>query len=114
MLYNFNFSLQEKGDTNNQILYGLYAVMVHHGSSLYSSRYVSYVKIRPRKEEDNVDGERFRTKYHKITVKIKDSGIRPMIYYSIMQIIGGGKLSRFLQISLQSQRFSSEFFSFLL
>ena len=45
VLYNFNFSLQEKGDTNNQILYGLYAVMVHHGSSLYSGRYVSYVKI---------------------------------------------------------------------
>ena len=29
--------------------------------------------------------------------------------YRIMQIVRGGKLSRFLQISLQSRRFSSEF-----
>ena len=35
-----------------------------------------------------------------------------LIQYRIMQIIRGGKLSRFSRISLQSRRFSSEFFSF--
>ena len=34
--------------------------------------------------------------------------------YRIMQIVRGGKLSWFSQISLQLQKFSSEFFSFLL
>ena len=55
--------LQERGDINNQILYGLYAVVVHHGSSLYSGHYVSYVKTRPKKEEDNLDDEQCRTKF---------------------------------------------------
>ena len=35
-----------------------------------------------------------------------------MLCYCIMPIVRGGKLSRFSRISLQSQRFSSEFFSF--
>ena len=64
VLSNFNLSLlQERGDLNNQILYGLYAVVVHHGSSLYSGHYVSYVKARPRKEENKLDDDCFRTKF---------------------------------------------------
>ena len=34
-------------DTNGQILYGLYAVVVHQGSSLRHGHYIAYVKTRP-------------------------------------------------------------------
>ena len=50
------YVLQKRSDSNNQILYGLYAVVVHHGSSLYSGHYVSYVKTRPSKAGGTDDG----------------------------------------------------------
>ena len=37
-------------------------MVVHYGSSLYSGHYVSYVKTRPRKEEDD---EHCKTEYSK-------------------------------------------------
>ncbi|XP_065907013.1 ubiquitin carboxyl-terminal hydrolase 16-like isoform X2 [Dysidea avara] len=42
--------LEEWGDSSSKILYGLYAVVVHHGSTLHSGHYVAYVKSRPAKK----------------------------------------------------------------
>ena len=57
--------LQDRGDASNQILYGLYAMVVHHGSSLHSGHYVSYVKTRSSKGEHTADEEYDRTEYNK-------------------------------------------------
>ena len=39
-------------------------MVVHHGSSLHSGHYISYVKTRPSKAEDK-DGEYCRTEYNR-------------------------------------------------
>lgn len=40
-------------------------MVVHHGSSLYSGHYVSYVKTRPSKAGGTDDGEYCRTEYNR-------------------------------------------------
>ena len=61
-MHNHYYILKEKGDSTKQILYCLYAVVVHHGSSLYCGHYISYVKKRPSKAEDT-DEDCYRTEY---------------------------------------------------
>ena len=38
---------QKCADANGEILYGLYAVVVHHGMSLHSGHYTAFVRQRP-------------------------------------------------------------------
>ena len=44
-MYNF-----QKHAKNSEILYGLYAVVVHHGSTLHGGHYMAFVKQRPAPE----------------------------------------------------------------
>ncbi|XP_065907392.1 ubiquitin carboxyl-terminal hydrolase 16-like isoform X2 [Dysidea avara] len=43
--------LQRLKDKNDQILYGLYAVVVHRGRRLRSGHYVAYVRVRPNRSK---------------------------------------------------------------
>ena len=45
------------GDLNGKILYGLYAVIVHEGSSIHGGHYVAYVKTRPTSSKMPKNGE---------------------------------------------------------
>ena len=45
------------GDSRNKILYGLYAVVVHKGSTLRGGHYIAFVKTRPAKEIIQDEGE---------------------------------------------------------
>ena len=41
--------MQNFGDENNSILYGLYAVIEHIGSTLNAGHYIAYVRRRPKR-----------------------------------------------------------------
>lgn len=43
---------QELKDKKDRILYGLYAVVIHSGTTLKSGHYVAYVKTRPKRSTD--------------------------------------------------------------
>lgn len=43
--------LQKFGDGANKILYGLYAVVEHMGSTLSAGHYIAYVKRRPKRDK---------------------------------------------------------------
>ena len=51
LLWHIIVVVQECGDSGSRILYGLYAVVVHHGRTLHSGHYVAYVKSRPAKKQ---------------------------------------------------------------
>ena len=40
--------VQKMADKHKEILYGLYAVVVHHGGTLHGGHYTAYVRQRPR------------------------------------------------------------------
>ncbi|XP_065906575.1 ubiquitin carboxyl-terminal hydrolase 16-like isoform X3 [Dysidea avara] len=40
--------IQKMADKNQEILYGLYGVVVHHGSTLHGGHYTAYVRQRPQ------------------------------------------------------------------
>ena len=47
------FFLQEFGDKNGNILYGLYGVVEHIGQTLRSGHYVAYVRKRPERQHES-------------------------------------------------------------
>ena len=49
--------LQEFGDVNNDIYYGLYAVIEHMGSSLQSGHYIAHVRRRPGRHPDSTTSD---------------------------------------------------------
>ena len=51
------------GDSKGRILYGLYAVVVHRGSTLHGGHYVAYVKTRPT-ELKNLDKGKYEHWYY--------------------------------------------------
>jgi len=49
-----SFILQKFGDKNNNILYGLYAVVEHIGSTLSGGHYIAYVRRRPVRDKSKL------------------------------------------------------------
>jgi len=48
----YEYFFQEHKDDDGKILYGLYAVVIHRGTSLKSGHYLAYVRTRPTRPVD--------------------------------------------------------------
>lgn len=56
-MHTFLYFWQELKDKNGRIMYGLYGVVVHKGSTLRGGHYVAFVKQRPKSQQTSPAGE---------------------------------------------------------